>query len=143
MLTKDHKIIVHPADPFPALRRSMRQAVKGRKEVIAMQQKTPQLQGHVYSPTSLICAAKPSSPVACRNSRAHIQELSIAHQAPTCFRGRKLHASGPQPHKVSQWQPPTAHRSSASLKKWKPAGSPSQSCMCQMAGQLVGLPSPA
>lgn len=43
MLTKDHKIIVHPADPFPALRRSMRQAVKGRKEVIAMQQKTPQL----------------------------------------------------------------------------------------------------
>lgn len=61
MLTKDHKTIVHPADPFPALRRSMRQAVKGRKEVVAMQQKTPQLQGHVYSPTSLICAAKPSS----------------------------------------------------------------------------------
>jgi hypothetical protein len=93
MLTKDHKIIVHPADPFPA---QEHEAVKGRKEVIAMQQKTPQLQGHVYSPTSLICAAKPSSPVACRNSRAHIQGLFIAHRAPTCFRGRKLHASGPQ-----------------------------------------------
>lgn len=93
-----------------------------------MQQKTPQLQvqGHVYSPTSLICAAKPSSPVTCRNSPAHIQGLSIAHQAPTCFRGRKLHESGPQPHKVrlanGSHPQATAHRSSASaeLKQCKP-----------------------
>jgi hypothetical protein len=63
---------------------------------------------------------------------------------PTCFRSRKLHASGTEGlanggHSAAQ------HTAEQALKpeEWKRAASVSQSVMCQKSCQLAGLPFPA